>query len=170
MWWMIINWIYSIVSLLPDKTVSNCGKIAALLHSAWIDDDDDDVDIVVVLIFCFPFMVSVQRVIVCCMIELRFIAGHETSEPLCHKTVSTFGSRSFFCRRRMLLLRLSGVSSQLPTELIPTSAFTSIFITELDWFSKFITRKVRSSSDSISVSLILLAKIISVGFGTISIL
>lgn len=91
--------IYSIVSLLPHKTDSSGGEIFMSVFSSFLDDD---CGIVFVSSFCLPFIVSVQRIIVCWMSELRLIAGHETSDPLCHKMVSTLEFLSVFGRRWML--------------------------------------------------------------------
>lgn len=91
--------IYRIVSLLPDKTDSNGGEAIISVPSSFLDNEDG---IVVVSSFCLPFIVSVQRIIVCWMSEFRLIAGHETSDPLCHKMVSTLESLSLFERRCIL--------------------------------------------------------------------
>lgn len=91
--------------------------------SSFLDDDDDD-GIVLVSSSCLPFIVSLQRIIVCWMSELRLIAGHETSDPLCHKMVSTLEFLSVF-ERRWKLFSDSIVAKQLFS--LPVSMSQMVF-------------------------------------------
>lgn len=74
------------ISLLPRKR----GHITKLLYSM----NSDVASIVAVWMFCFPFNVSVHRMMVCCINELKSTAGHTASDPPCHNLCS-FSSGAF---------------------------------------------------------------------------
>lgn len=118
---LLIFIIYSIVSLFLHKTDSSGGETFISVLSSFINDD---CGIVLVSNFCSPVIVSVQRIIVCWISELRLIAGHETSDPLCHKMVSTLEFLSVF-GRSWVLFPHSIVTEQLFS--LPVSMSQTVF-------------------------------------------
>lgn len=105
---------YKMISLLP----LSLGHITKLLYSI----KSDEASMVAVWMFCFPFNVSVHRMMVCCISELKSTAGHTTSAAPCHNCFLSSGSFVWVKLFRTLDEAIDDTSS----EMISLALFTSI--------------------------------------------
>lgn len=116
---------YKMISLLP----LSLGHITKLLYSI----KSEAASIVTVWIFCLPFNVSVHRMMVCCIIELKSGAGHTASEAPCHKRSLSFGSFGLVTLLRTLDEVIdTSCSSDMFSFALFTSTLTLAFDSELE--------------------------------------
>lgn len=108
------------ISLLP----LSFGHITKLLYSV----KSDVASIVAVWIFCFPFNVSVHRMMVCCISELKSTAGHVASRAPCHKCFAASGSFGLaeLCRA------LDDANDDASLNMFSFASFTSILTLAAD--------------------------------------
>lgn len=112
---------YKMISLLP----LSLGHITKLLYSI----KSELASIVAVWIFCLPFNVSVHRMMVCCINELKFGAGHTASDTPCHKCSLSFEPFGLV----KLLRTLDEVNdASCSSDMFSFALFTSILTLAID--------------------------------------
>lgn len=112
---------YKMISLLP----LSFGHITKLLYSM----KSVLASIVAVWIFCLPFNVSVHRMMVCCINELKSDAGHTASEAPCHKCSLSFES---FGLVKLLRTLDEVIDTSCSSDIFSFALFTSMLTLPID--------------------------------------